>query len=196
MTRLILASGSESRRQILSAAGVAFTVERPRVDESAIKAKCASAEPKDIAAALAAAKAMDVSAREPDALVLGADQMLVCGGRVFDKAETLAQAREILRTLKGCKHELITAATLVLNGTTLWRDTETSHLWMREFSEAMLDAYLVDEAEHVLLAVGCYHVESLGIQLFEHIEGDQFAIRGLPLMSLLAALRRFEVLPT
>jgi septum formation protein len=196
MTRLILASGSESRRQILSAAGVPFEVERPDVDEAAIKTRLAHDEPKDIATALAEAKAAEVSARHPDALVLGADQMLVCDGRMFDKAETPDAAREVLRTLNGRKHELVTSVALMRDGVVLWSNVETSHLWMRRVSDAFLDAYLVDEGENILSSVGCYHVEGLGAQLFEHIEGDQFSIRGLPLIPLLAALRRFEVLPS
>jgi septum formation protein len=196
MTRLILASGSESRRQILSAAGVPFEVERPLVDEAAIKARLADGDPKDIAAALAGAKAAEVSARHPDALVLGADQMLVCDGRAFDKAETLDAAQDVLHALNGRKHELVTSVVLMRGGSVLWSNIETSHLWMRRISDAFLDAYLVDEGKDILSSVGCYHVEGLGAQLFEHIEGDQFSIRGLPLIPLLAALRRFEVLPS
>jgi septum formation protein len=196
MTRLILASASKSRRQILAAAGVAFEVDIAPVDEAAIKAERSADEPKNIALALAEAKARAAGGRHVGALILGADQLLVCEGRVFDKAASLDDARAVLRALSGKKHQLVTAVSLMRDQDALWSHIETSHLWMRRFSEAFLDAYLVDEAEDILSSVGCYRVEGLGAQLFDHIEGDQFSIRGLPLFPLLGALRRLEVLPS
>jgi septum formation protein len=193
---LILASGSESRRRILEAAGVPFEIDVPRDDEAAIKAERAGEEPRDTALALAEAKARHVSERHPGAFVLGADQILVCEGRLFDKAPDLDAARETLGVLRGRKHELVTAAMLVRDNDVVWQHVEVSHLWMRRSSDDFLDAYLVDEAEDILSSLGCYRVEGLGAQLFEHIEGDHFSIRGLPLIALLDALRRFEVVPS
>jgi septum formation protein len=196
MTHLVLASGSESRRQILSAAGVPFEAVPPAVDEAAIKQARVGETPNEIALALAEAKARAVAERRPGTLVLGADQILVCEGRLFDKVESLDAARATLKALAGRKHELVTAAVLVQGSDMPWRHVETSHLWMRRLSDAFLDAYLVDESEDILSSVGCYRVEGVGAQLFEHIEGDQFSIRGLPLVPLLDALRRLGVLPS
>lgn len=196
MTRLILASGSESRRQILQAAGIPFEIEAPNVDEAAIKAALLAerAAPEAVAAALAEQKALRVSGRRPGVFVLGGDQVLVCEGRLFDKAESLETAHDVLRRLRGREHRLVTALALARDEAVIWRHLETSHLWMRDFSDVFLDRYLVDEGEDILSTVGCYRIEGRGAQLFERIEGDLFAIRGLPLIPLLHALRRYEVL--
>lgn len=198
MTRLILASGSESRRQILAAAGVPFDVEVPGVDEGAVKASLASerAGADLVAATLAEMKARKAATSHDSALVLGCDQVLVCGGQLFDKARSAAEAGAVLRELRGRQHELVTAVVLVRDDRVVWHHTARAQLWMRDFSDAFLDAYLVDEIEHILSSVGCYHVEGRGIQLFECIEGDHFTIRGLPLSPLLAALREHGALPS
>ena len=195
MTRLILASGSESRRQILAAAGVPFDVEAPGVDEKGTKASAERASGEVVAATLAEIKARKVAAWRRDALVLGCDQVLVAQGQLFDKARSGAEAAAVLRALRGRQHELITAVALMRQDAVVWRHTEHAQMWMRDFSDAALDAYLVDASGDILSAVGCYHVEGRGIQLFERIEGDHFTIRGLPLIPLLAALREHGVLP-
>jgi septum formation protein len=192
MTALILASASETRRRILAAADVSFEAYAPNVDEASVKTAflAEGATPDTIAAALAEQKALRVAGRHPDAVVLGCDQVLVCDGRVFDKAGNMAAAREVLCALRDKRHELITAVVLVRGAEILWHHSESASLWMRHFSDAFLDRYLVDEGVDILSAVGCYRIEGRGAQLFARVEGDQFAIRGLPLIPLLHALRK------
>ncbi len=187
----ILASASPTRREILSAAGVPFEIKLPDVDEDRIKDELldTGAAAGAIATALAEQKAMDVSARAENALVLGADQVLVCDGELFSKAKNLTEARESLKRFRGRRHELISALALVRDETTEWLHLESAELWVRDFSEAFLDAYLEQEGAGILGSVGCYRIEGGGAQLFEKIIGDQFTIRGLPLFPLLGALR-------
>jgi septum formation protein len=195
---LILASGSESRRRILAAAGVDFSVEPPSFDEAPLKAALGEehAGADIVAMTLAEGKALSVSGRHRHAWVIGGDQLLVCEGRLFDKVRSLEAAREVLMALRGREHRLVAAVTLAHDGQVRWRHAETVHLWMREFSDAFLESYLVDEGVGILSSVGCYRVEGRGVQLFHRVDGDHSAIRGLPLLPLLAALRRFEVLPS
>jgi septum formation protein len=192
---LILASGSASRKRLLAAAGLAFETVFPRVNEEEAKITLAAKQtpPREIAAALAELKAMQVSKERKDAFVLGADQLLVCEGVRYDKAADMESAKRVLRDLRGHKHELITAIVLVKNGAVLWRHVETASLWMRDFSDAFLDTYLAAEGKTILGAVGCYHLEGRGAQLFARIEGDVFAIQGLPLLATLEALRKHGV---
>ena len=193
---LILASGSTSRQAILQAASVAFEAITPDVDEDAVKTTMLAngAEPAAIADALAELKALQIAERYPGRLVIGADQVLVYDGKLFNKAKDKASAAEILRTLKGKKHQLISAAVLARNTNIIWRQSETVDLWMRDFSPEFLDSYLAEEGEAILPCVGCYRIEGRGAQLFDKIEGDQFAIRGLPLLPLLRALRQHGAL--
>jgi septum formation protein len=188
---LVLASGSASRQAMLRAAGVAFEPIVPHVDEEAVKeALLADRQPaRAVADALAELKALRISARVPEAVVLGADQVLVCDGQLYNKAADLSAARAVLKELRGKQHQLITAAVLARAATPIWRHVETAELWMRDFSDAFLDRYLAEVGESVLGAVGCYHIEGAGVQLFDRVAGDHFAIRGLPLLPLLAALR-------
>jgi septum formation protein len=166
------------------------------VDETVEKRRLATerADARRVAVALARLKAAAVACRYPDHLVLGCDQVLACEGRLFDKAASLDEARQILKALRGRKHELITASVLMRGEEILWEHVAVPCLWMRAFSDAFLERYLVDEAEHILSAVGCYRVEGRGVQLFAEIEGDQFAIRGAPLVPLLEALRAHGVI--
>jgi septum formation protein len=190
-TPLLLASSSTSRRVMLEAAGVAFSVVAPGVDEDVIRDRL-SAEGADgvtIAHALAEAKAFAVSASHPDALVLGADQILIFRDRIFNKALDEDEARSVLRTLRGQTHELICAVVLARNGTIMWRRTDIARLTMREFSESFLGEYLTAEMPDLLGSVGCYRIEGRGAQLFSEVKGDHFCIRGLPLIGVLQALR-------
>ena len=197
---LVLASGFTTRKALLDGAGLRFAVQAAAVDEAAIKAS-AQAEripAGDTALMLAQAKAQRVARRQPDALVIGADQLLVCGegaaARWFDKPPDLAAARAQLLALCGRSHVLVTATVIWRGGEQLWQHLETSQLTMREFSEPFLDAYLALEGERVLGSVGGYRLEGPGVHLFSRITGEHSAILGLPLLPLLGFLRGHGVL--
>lgn len=194
MTRqdFILASGSSSRRAMLTAAGLDFTAITPELDEDEVRAEMPpkeAAQGRAVAEHLAERKALSVSARNAGALVLGCDQVLVCDGRLFTKAADEAQAKATLRALRGRPHELISAAVLAKNQDVVWRCTDVARLEMRDFSDAFLESYLQAEVPDILGSVGCYRIEGRGAQLFARVDGDQFTIRGLPLIPLLAALQ-------
>jgi septum formation protein len=190
MTPVTLASKSAARQMILKNAGVAFEAVSPGVDEDAAKAALLAekAVPRDIADALAEMKAVKVSTKR-SGLVIGADQTLDLKGKLFDKAETLAQAREHLLQLRGQTHKLHSAVVVASDGQPIWRIVETAKLSVRPFSEAWLDAYIERRGEALLWSVGCYELESEGVQLFDAVDGDYFTILGLPLIGLLDFLR-------
>ena len=187
---VILASKSAARTAVLKGAGVAFETAVSGVDEDAVKtALLAEGQgPKAIAEALAELKALKISQSRPG-LVIGADQTLELDGRLYDKVETVEAARERLNLLRGKPHKLHSAVVVAKDGAPIWRDMVTCTLTMREFSEDFLEDYLAREGEAALRSVGCYRLESLGAQLFSSIEGDYFAILGLPLLGLLDLLR-------
>lgn len=196
---LILASGSAVRRKLLTEAGLRFEAMDSRVDEDAIKAGFADGEEDAdsatdrLALKLAEAKALAVSAKNDGALVIGADQILSCEGRRYDKPKSMAEARGNLLAFRGRPHILHSGLVLVKDGGTLWNLTARATLTMREFSEEFLDAYLEEAGERVMKSVGCYQLEGPGVQLFERIEGDYFSILGLPMLPLLDELRRHGV---
>ncbi|HWD26715.1 MAG TPA: Maf family protein [Rhizomicrobium sp.] len=194
----ILASGSASRRQILTNAAVPFTAQAADVDEESLKIRLLAkgTAVRDVAVHLAEAKALAVSNLRPEALVLGADQTLVIDEQLVSKCADRAAARALLLRLRGRTHQLAGGMVLARRGNVLWRHVETSTLTMRAFSEAFLDVYLAAEGEALLASVGCYRMEGLGAQLFAAVEGDYFAILGLPLQPLLAELRNQGVLQT
>jgi septum formation protein len=196
--RLILASGSLSRRQMLTAAGVVFDVVPADVDEAAIRQSLALAQrgidPERVASALAAAKAMEVSVRYPEALVIGADQVLALDDIIFEKVPDLASARVILKRLRGRRHALHSAVALATGGAPVWQTIDTARLSMRAFSDAFLEQYVAHTGDAILASVGCYHFEGAGAQLFDRVAGDYFTILGLPLIPLLGELRRQGVL--
>lgn len=187
----MLASASPVRARLLADAGLEVRVEPSEVDEAALKQsfRAAGRAPADCALALAEAKARHVARRSDQALVIGADQILVYGGRWFDKPSDVADARVQLRLLRGRTHELATAVCVVQNETRLWHTVSRPRLTMRAFSDPFLDQYLAAEGEGVFGSVGSYRLEGRGVQLFERIEGDYFAILGLPLIELLGFLR-------
>lgn len=189
--RLILASRSPARAAVLTGAGVAFQTAAAPVDEALEKVRLLTEEkdPREIAEALAVLKAQAVEA-PPGGLVIGADQTLDLDGRLFDKAESLAEARTRLRELRGRAHRLHAAVVVVKDREPIWRDVVTATLTMRDFSDAFLEAYLQADGDQLLGSVGCYRLEGPGAQLFSAIEGDYFAILGLPLLGLLDLLRR------
>ncbi|MBS0331647.1 MAG: Maf family protein [Proteobacteria bacterium] len=194
---LTLASNSAARRAVLSGAGVPHEAAGSGVDEDMLKTGLLArgAGPREIAAVLAERKALAVSAARPG-LVIGADQTLDLDGRLYDKVETLAAARERLRELRGRTHQLHSAVVVSEGAEIVWRETESATLAMRGFSDAFLEAYLAAEGEAALGSVGCYRLEGPGVQLFERIEGDYFTILGLPLMGLFDFLRGRGVLPS
>jgi septum formation protein len=187
---LLLASKSESRRALLSAAAIPIEVLPADIDERAIEAQAVLTAPAEVAALLAREKARAVAASRPGRLVLGADQTLALGQRRFSKPANLAAAREQLTALRGRTHELHSALALVRGGTIVFEHCETARLAMRAFSDGFLDAYVAAAGPAVMASVGAYQVERLGIQLFEQIEGDHFTIMGLPLLALLQYLRQ------
>ena len=193
---LILATASSARRAVLAAAGLRFTAEAAAVDEAAIKesARAEGIAPGEAAMLLAEAKAQRLARRHPEALVIGADQMLVCEGRWFDKPPDMAAARAQLLALRGRPHELMTAMVCWRGGQRVWQHLARPRLTMRDFSEEFLDAYLAAEGEAVLGSVGAYRLEGLGVQLFDAVEGEHSAILGLPLLPLLGFLRQHGVL--
>jgi septum formation protein len=192
---ITLASQSAVRAQLLAAAGLAFDVQAAGLDEDTVK-QALLAEgvgPRDIADALAEGKAVKLSRRRPG-LVIGADQTLELGGKLMDKAQDLAEARERLRALSGHTHRLHSAVVVARDGTSIWRDLASPALTMRVLTDGFIDAYLARNAEAALSSVGCYQLEGEGIQLFERIDGDYFAILGLPMLGLLDLLRRHGAL--
>ncbi|MDJ0391503.1 Maf family protein [Roseomonas sp. E05] len=196
MTRLILASSSATRAALLRAAGLDFEARPATVDEAALKA-AAQAEaipPADAAILLAEAKAERIARREREALVIGADQLLVCEEQWFDKPEDVAGAREQLRALRGRTHTLFTAVVAWRHGQRVWQHVARPRLTMRDFSEAFLERYLAAEGEAVTHSVGAYRLEGLGIQLFREVQGEHSAILGLPLLPLLGFLRQHGAL--
>ena len=194
MSDLVLASASHTRRQMLAAAGLAFRVVPADVDEDALRRVLADHDhhgtPSRMAEELARAKAEEVSRRCPDALVIGADQILALGREVFTKPSDLAAAGDALRRLSGQTHKLHSAVALARGGARIWRHVGTAGLTMRRLSDDFIADYLARAGERVCASVGAYELEGLGIQLFDHIDGDYFTILGLPLPPLLAELRR------
>jgi septum formation protein len=192
---IVLASKSAARRAVLEGAGVPFEVAVAGVDEDAVKASLLAegATPRDVADALAELKAIRVS-RARDGFVVGSDQTLEFDGRLYDKAADVAAARERLKLLRGKPHKLHSAVVVAKDGAPIWRELATATLTMRDFSDEFLEDYLATEGEAALGSVGCYRLEGPGAQLFARIEGDYFAILGLPLLGLLDFLRQHGAL--
>lgn len=188
---LVLASGSQSRIRLLNSAGVSFEAIKPSVDEAAIKLtlKSDGAEPANAAETIAEAKALQLSLRAPDALVLGSDQLLVCGDSWFDKPRDRENLQAQISTLQGRWHSLWTAAVLIRGGQRVWHTRQEARLLMRPLSESEIESYAATAGPSVLSCVGGYEIEGLGANLFSKIEGDAFVIQGLPLLQLLQALR-------
>ena len=196
--RLLLASQSAARRQMLSAAGVAFESASAPLDEEEAKAGLAAAgfEPRDTAEMLAELKAMSVNA-EPGTLVIGADQVLeLDDGTMLSKAGSREELLGQLRALSGRTHWLHSAAVVAEGGERVWGDTESVQLTVRPLGDAFLQPYLDSEYEAVKHCVGGYRIEGRGVQLFEAVQGSHFAVLGLPLLPLLAYLRERGLAPS
>jgi septum formation protein len=196
MTDLILASASTARAAMLRNAGLAIDISPARVDEEEIKRAMLAedAVPRDIADALAELKATRISAKSGATLTLGADQVLVQGGRLYDKPADLAQAADQLRALSGQTHELLSAAVIAEHGRPVWRHIGRAQLVMRPLTDHFIADYLSRSGGDILNSVGAYQLEALGAQLFTRVQGDYFSVLGLPLLEVLGFLRARGIL--
>jgi septum formation protein len=186
---LVLASQSRARQALLGNAGIAFEAMPADIDERAIQQTSGLLKPGEIAALLAQEKARFISAKMPDRYVVGADQTLALGTRLFSKPASRAQAAEQLRALAGNTHELHSGVAVARGGTVLFSEVAVASMTMRPLSGDEVRTYLDAAGEAVTTSVGAYQLEGLGVHLFERIEGDHFTILGLPLLPLLAFLR-------
>ena len=193
---IVLASTSPTRKMLLTNAGIQFSADSPDVDELQLIGENPCWTPAETSLNLAQAKALNVSRRTPNALVIGSDQVLACGGQIYSKPKTVDDARRQLVELRDRQHQLISSVACTTNGTTLWHATAAANLKMRNFTDNFLEHYLVQNGSNSLNSVGGYQIEHLGSQLFDSIEGDYFTILGLPLLPLMQFLRQAGELPS
>lgn len=190
---LILASKSAARREVLANAGVSFDIQVAGIDEDTLKVPGVDA--RELAIALAKAKALAVSQKYPEAVVLGADQTLAFEGGLISKAPSLEAAKARLSDMRGKPHELHSGVALAQGGEILWADADTAQMRVRDFSQAFLERYIEIEGEELLHCVGSYRLEGMGSQLFDKVDGDYFTVLGMPLWLVLEQLRHFGALP-
>ena len=184
---IVLASGSEIRAQLLRQAGIEFDIVVPRLDEDAIKTALLAeqAAPRDIADALAEAKARKISGKHPGQMVLGCDQVLDFDGRLLSKPVSPEDALAQLKEMRGKRHMLLSAAVIYRDGQPIWRHVGQVRLLMRNASDAYLDGYVDRNWDSIRHAVGAYKLEEEGVRLFTTIDGSYFNVLGLPLMELI-----------
>src|SRR5437879_2282795 len=190
----ILASQSRARQMLLGNAGISFEAIAADIDERAVQKNSGLTSPGEIAGLLAREKALFVSSRNPGRYVIGADQTLALGERLFSKPSGRAQAAEQLRLLAGNSHALHSAVAVARDGKIVFADVSIARMTMRQLSENEILAYLDAAGDAVTTSVGAYQLEGFGVHLFERIEGDHFTILGLPLLPLLKFLRRERLL--
>jgi septum formation protein len=193
---LVLASASRTRRRLLDQAGIAYVPAAADLDERVLRAEARARgdDAETAATALAAAKAIAISRRRPDAIVIGADQILECDGRWFEKPNELEAARAALLALRDRRHRLISGVAVAQAGYCRWRHVDVATMTMRPFSQAFLDHYLDTAASDALDTVAGYRYEGPGVQLFRATNGDIFTILGLPLLALFDYLRSQGIL--
>ena len=193
---VVLASGSKTRAKLLSNAGIFFKVDPAKIDEENIIESMESKKetPSTIVQALADFKALNRSEAWPNAMVIGADQVLFYDGKIFTKPKTNSEARKTLKVLSGNTHELITAASAALNGIIVWRHISKAKMTMRILSNEFLNEYVESLSSELGDSVGAYKIEKEGAQLFKEIKGDFFCILGLPLLPLLNYFRDNKIL--
>lgn len=189
---IVLASTSPTRQAMLRSAGLEFSSTAPQVDERALVAAHPEWPPADVALRLAEAKAEEVSRRHPQSIVIGADQVLALGSRVYSKPRDTADCRKQLQELRGQTHLLISAVVCARGGTATWSHVAEARLTMRDFSDDFVEQYLAKIGSDCTSSVGGYKIEGLGLQLFEQVDGDHFTILGLPLIPLMNHLRGTE----
>ena len=191
---LILASQSRARQMLLGNAGIPFDAVPADIDERVVQKNSGLSAPGEIAGLLAREKALFVSSKNPERYVVGADQTLALGTRLFSKPAGRTQAADQLRLLVGGTHELHSAIAVARDGKVMFADVSIARMTMRHLSKSEIEAYLDQAGEAVTTSVGAYQLEGLGVHLFERIEGEHFTILGLPLLPLLAFLRREQLL--
>jgi septum formation protein len=189
---LVLASGSASRKMLLTAAGITFTADPADLEEDALMADLQrrGADAAAVASELAQQKALAVSRRHSGRIVLGGDSVIAFEGEFLSKCASLGEARTLLARLSGHIHLLVSAAALAKDGALLWTHASPCQMTMRDLSPQFLDDYLLREGTAILSSVGCYHFEGRGAQLFAKVTGDYFSVLGLPLLEILAQLRK------
>jgi septum formation protein len=191
---LILASQSRARQMLLANAGIPYDAVPADIDERAVQNDSGLSSPSEIAALLAREKALFVSSQNPGRYVVGADQTLALGTRLFSKPAGRAQAAAQLRLLAGGRHELHSAIAVAVGGQVVFSDVSVAGMTMRRLEEGEIESYLDQAGEAVTTSVGAYQLEGLGVHLFERVEGDHFTVLGLPLIPLLAFLRAERLL--
>ena len=197
-TRIILASASASRKEMLTRVGVEFEAIPAKVDEGAIKSALISeqAKPRDIADALAEAKARKIAGKHPEALVLGSDQVLDLNGTILSKPENPEDAIGQLKSMRNNRHQLLSAAVIYDGGQPVWRHVGQVRLYMRDASDEWLSDYVERNWDSIRHSVGAYKLEEEGARLFARVEGDYFNVLGLPLLEVLSYLTLRGILPS
>jgi septum formation protein len=193
---IVLASTSPTRKAILANAGLAFESVAPGVDEADLVSRNPHWSPRQTALHLSEAKALDVSARFPLAHVIGADQVLALGSKIYAKPKSIEQCRQHLLELRGKTHALISSVACARAGKIEWSETSEAVLSMRQFSDSFLAHYLDMTGADCMTSVGGYKIEGLGVQLFDQVTGDHFTVLGLPLIPLLEHLRSAGEIPS
>lgn len=187
---IILASASKSRAAMLRAAGLSFRQIPADVDEAAIRRQCQGSPPSEIALRLACRKAEAVSKNHSESCVIGADQVLEAGGKIFDKPGTRQKAYEQLMAMRGGAHALHSAVCVALHGEVRWDAVDTARITFRDYSPDFIERYLDAADEDIIHCVGACQIEALGVHLFSEVKGDYFTILGMPLLPLIGYLRR------